>query len=198
MKFLTLAVLILLAGCGSGTPRGIFVLSAPANDVAGVHAEDGRPVVDVRTVSLPDYLDTTDILRRDGRNELKASETGLWGERLSVGISDSLISSLTRRLPAVRVLHAPLPGQPARDVLVNVDAFDIRADGLCVLTARWTILRDDRRTVDTAERGTFLTKAQGAAGSITDAAVVAAMADAVGQLADRIAVDLSRGAQRPR
>jgi uncharacterized lipoprotein YmbA len=195
MKTLALISLLILLGCSSGTQRGIYVLSAPADDVAGVHTEDGRPVVDIRTVSLPDYLDTTDILLRDGRNELKASETGRWGERLSVGITDALIAALARRQPMTRVLHKPLSGQPARDLLVDIEAFDIQAGGQCVLTARWTILQDDRRTIDAAERGTFVTKT---AGSVTDAAVASAMAEAVVQLADRIAADLSRGAKRPR
>src|SRR5580658_387978 len=161
MKFLMLAVSLVLFGCSSGTQPDIYVLSAPADEVAGVHSEDGRPVVELRSVTLPDYLDTSDFLLRDGRNELKASTTARWGERLSVGITHALLMSLTRRLPGMLVVQTPVSGQPARDVLVDVEAFDIRADGQCVLTARWTILQDDRRTIDAAERGTFVTKASG-------------------------------------
>ena len=40
------------------------------------------PVVELKPVSLPDYLNSTDILLRDGQNELTASPTGRWGERL--------------------------------------------------------------------------------------------------------------------
>jgi uncharacterized lipoprotein YmbA len=196
MKSLALAALLLLAGCASGPPPATYVLSAPAEPVAGVLREDDRPVVDLPTVPVPDYLDTSDIFVRDGRNELKSSQTGRWGERLSVGMTHALIVALARRLPNVLVTHSPLSGQPARDVLVDVEAFDTRPDGRCVLTARWTILREDRRTIGSTERGTFVTMAPGTAGSLTDAAIVSAMAAAVEQLADHLAISLGRDAGR--
>jgi len=192
MKFPAFAAFLMLTGCATGSLPKSYVLSPPADPVAGVRSEDGRSVVEVPTVALPDYLDTSDILRRDGRNELTASTTGHWGERLSVGITYALIVSLTRRLPSVLVVHGAVSGQSAREVLVNIEAFDIRQDGRCVLTARWSIVGDDHRTVQATERGTFVTTAAGQA----DDAIVAAMADAVGQLADRLAVTLNRRGPR--
>jgi uncharacterized lipoprotein YmbA len=194
---LLLAALIVLTGCSSSPVPSTYVLSAPADPIAGVHSEAGRPVVELPTVSLPDYLDSTDIFLRDGRNELKSSRTGQWGERLSVGITHALETSLARRLPGVLVVHTPLSGRPDRRLLVDVEAFDVQPDGRCVLTARWTIA--DSGTAAVAERGTFLTMtAAGSKGSLTDTAVVAAMEAAVDQLADRIAVSLRRGSARPR
>jgi uncharacterized lipoprotein YmbA len=66
----------------------------------------------------------------------------------------------------------------------------LRADlvspvGRCVLVADWSILDANRQTVLSVDRGAFKT---GAAGSRPgDGAIVAAMADAVGELAQRIA-----------
>jgi uncharacterized lipoprotein YmbA len=198
MRPLALGALLILMGCSSGSPPTTYVLNTPADAVEGVAAETGRPVVELRTVSLPDYLDTTDIFVRDGSNELKSSQTGHWGERLSVGIADALIASLTRHLPAVRVTHAPLADEASRQLRVDVEAFDMRPDGHCVLTARWTVLGDDRRTVEAAERGTFVTLVPGTAEKLTDASIVSAMAAAVERLADRIANTLDRRAIRPR
>ena len=196
MKLPALLGLLALIGCASSTPRNIYVLSVPADPVAGVHAEDGRPIVELRTVELPDYLDNTDILQRGGRNELKASSTGRWGERLSVGITHALAVALTRRLPSDQVIQSSSSEQPGRMVQVDIDAVDIQPDGRCVLTARWTILQEDRRTVARTERGTFVT--QSPSGGVSDASVVSAMEAAVEQLADRIAAALRRAPGRPR
>jgi len=105
------AVSLVLAACASSPPPRTFVLSAPAEPVAGVLNEAGRPIVELPTVALPDYLDSTDILLRDGRNELKPSPTARWGERLSVGITHALEVALTRRLPGVLVTHVAIPGR---------------------------------------------------------------------------------------
>lgn len=196
MRSIALLAVMFLMGCGAPTPPPRnYVLSTPVEPVAGVVKEDGRPVVELRTLSVPDYLDTTDILQRDGRNELKASTTGRWGERLSVGMAHALVVSLSRRMPSLLITRSAISGQPARELRVDVEAFDVWPDGRCGLTARWTILRDDR-TVETAERGTFVAQARADASGISDAATVSAMTDAVEQLAARIAADLGRPADR--
>lgn len=116
---------------------------------------------------------------------------------MSVGITHALETALARRLPGVLVVHTPLSGRPDRRLLVDVEAFDVQADGRCVLTARWSIA--DSGTATAAEQGTFVTTtAAGSKGSLTDAAVVAAMEAAVDQLADRIAASLRRAPARPR
>jgi len=197
-SLLAVTVLIALIGCSSSPVPRTYVLSTPADPVAGVRNEAGRPVVELPTVSLPDYLDSSDILLRDGRNELKPSVTGKWGERLSVGITHALEISLARRLPGILVTHTPMPGQPGRRVLVDVTAFDFQPDGRCVLTARWTIPGNDQQAAAIAEQGTFVTVSQASSGGFSDAAVVSAMAAAVDQLADRIANSLRRVSSRPR
>jgi uncharacterized lipoprotein YmbA len=203
-SFLMIAALLLLAGCAAPPLPRIYVLSTPTSPVADVVNEAGRPVVELPTVALPDYLDSTDILLRDGQNELKPSQTGRWGERLSLGITHALEVSLARRLPGVLVTHSAMPGQPAVSLLVNVEAFDVHPDGQCVLTARWMIPGDDGQAATISQQGTFVTKAAGSAGAagapaaLSDAAIVSAMAAAVDQLADRIAMSLQRGTVRPR
>jgi hypothetical protein len=200
---LTLAALFILAGCSSTPVPRTYVLSTPADPTAGVHNESGQPVVEIPTVSMPDYLDTPDIFSRDGRNELKSSATGRWGERLSLGVTHALEVALGRRLPGFLVTHTPVPsGQAARSVLVDVDGFDVQPDGRCVLTAHWTTTGSDAQATSITERGTFVTMVAATPGSkdpLPDAAVVAAMAASVDQLADRIANNLRRGASpRPR
>lgn len=174
----------LLAGCSAGPAPHSFVLSAPAAPTEGVRLESGRPILEIKPVLVPDYLDTTDILIRNGRNELHVNPSARWAERLSVGITHALATALVTRLPTMTVVTTPVHRQPARLVVVDVEAFDVFPDGRCVLIARWTIEGADRRATAVLERGSVATRA---ADGASDAAIVAAMAEAVEKLAEHIA-----------
>lgn len=198
-SLLSLAALLLVAGCAASPLPHIYVLGTPAQPDPGVINEAGRPVIAVPTVALPDYLDGTDIVLRNGQNELTSSMTGRWGERLSLGITHALEGALARRLPGFLVTHSAMPGQSAVTLLVNVDAFDVHLDGQCVLTARWMLPGENGQQGTISQRGTFVTKAVvSVGGSLTDAAIVSAMAAAVDQLSDRIAMGLRPRSMRPR
>jgi uncharacterized lipoprotein YmbA len=188
-----------VAGCSSTAPPNVYVLAPEANTRPSETSQTGRPVVSVRHVVLPDYLDNTDLFVRDGRNALKSSTTGQWGERLSVGVTHAVAEDLTRRLPGFVIDQHEAAGRPSRTVLIDVDGFDVTSDGRCALTARWTILGEDGQGTGVSARATFVTMVGQSSDSsrtsdkkLTDAGVVAAMAAAVEQLADRVASDLSR------
>jgi uncharacterized lipoprotein YmbA len=140
----------------------------------------------LQRVLVPDYLDTTDILLRVGTHELHESTSGRWGERLSLGITRALRADLAGQL-ALDVTSASEPGANfARQILVNVDAFDVWNDGRCVLIADWTILDTDRRAVLATGRGAFVTPPIRGRNP-SDGEIVTGMADAVEQLSASIA-----------
>jgi uncharacterized protein len=195
---LMIAAVIFLTGCAASPLPRTYVLGTPAEPVPGVVNEAGRPVIELPTVALPDYLDSTDILLRNGQNELTPSTTGRWGERLSLGITHALGVALARRLPGVLLTHTSMPGRASVTLLVNVEAFDVHPDGQCVLTARWMIAGESGQAATISQQGTFVTKAAASSGPLSDAAIVSAMAAAVDQLADRIAMSLPRSSVRPR
>jgi uncharacterized protein len=174
-----------VAGCVSGHAQQIYVLS-DAVDTPMDHKAAGTDL-QLERILVPDYLDSTDILSRVGDHELHASSSGRWGERLSLGIMHALWADLALRLPQDRVMLARPAEKSARQILVNVDAFDVWPNGHCVLAANWTILDTDRTVVLAAGRGTF-TVPSDHGGKPTDGAVVSAMAEALRQLADSIAV----------
>ena len=174
-----LLVLACQMGCQSGPAPRVYVLGPPASEAEGLTAETNRPVLELRRISLPDYLDTSDMLRRGGRNELTISTTGRWGERLSVGIARALRAGLARRLEGTIVTGAAA-GQTARRLSVDVEAFDAPASGPCVLTARWALS-------GTAVRGTFVSRTVVPDGPNGDAALAAAMSEVVDRLAGEIA-----------
>jgi uncharacterized lipoprotein YmbA len=151
-----------------------------------------RPAIQLQPVTIPDYLDTTDILLRSGQNELKVSPTGRWAERLSDGLDHALMADLLIRLPGDQVTAAPPTSGSARQIRVTVEAFDVRPDGRCILTAAWTILDNNNEVVLVSERGAFVALAKDESGSIGDAAIVSAMEVAIGKLADGIVSAVSK------
>ena len=124
-KWLLVAgVTLPLLGCGGSTPQPkIYVLGRVTDPRPVTTAETGRPVVEMKTVSVPDYLDTLDIQVRDGQNGLKPSLTGRWGERLSVGITRILADGLTRRLPRSQSPVITSPSTRTRSPTTVPDAF---------------------------------------------------------------------------
>lgn len=184
---LALAALIpLAAGCLSHREyRHIYCLDGAFDAPTQAAAVAERPVMRLQRVLIPDYLDTTDIVLRVGAHEIHESATGRFGERLSLGLTHALRSDLATRLPLYSIELAQSADRPVRQILVNVDAFDVWPTGRCVLAADWTILGADRKALLSGDLGTFTTAAAGV--HPDDGAIVAAMADAVRQLADRIA-----------
>lgn len=179
--------ILLLCGCGSFALPSVYILGNPTPAAVSVTSEDGLPIVAIDTVTVPDYLDSTDIVRHAGSNEVRVSATGKWGERLSVGLTRALVSALSRRLPHMVIERRTDDEAPWR-VLVDIQRFDIGADGQCILTARWHIITTDGKTFSVGEDGNFVEPAA----INTDAAVVTAMNLATDQLAGRIATSLQR------
>jgi uncharacterized protein len=181
------AFMSVAAGCVTHRePRHVYSLEGAVEESTQVVAGTQRPVMRLQRVLIPDYLDTVDILSREGAHEVHESATGRFAERLSVGITHALRSDLASRLPQYSIALTQPPGAPTRQIVVAVDQLDIQPNGRCVLVADWTLLDADRKALLSADRGTF--NAAATAVGPRDAAIVAAIADVVRQLADRIAV----------
>lgn len=185
------ALLAGIVGCASLPPRKIYVLENANEAALEAYAVNAAPVLRLERVLVPDYLDTTDILTRTGGHDLHSSRTGQWGERLSLGITHALRADLAVRLPSQIVTGSQSTDKGVHQILVNVDTFNVWADGHCVLTANWSLLEKDGRDAELTEHGAFKTPAS-SGGTASDATVVAAMADAVSQLADGIASTVKR------
>lgn len=184
-RLAVIALLSLFAGCASHPSRNIYVLNSASDSAVSTAGAAPAPVLHLARVLVPDYLDTTDILLRVGQHEVQASDTGRWGERLSVGITHALRADLADRLPKDTVSLGRSSDRSARQIRVMVETFDVWADGHCVLKANWSLEAENRAVVKNGQ-GTFTAPvAAGATGG--DGAVVSNMANAVSQLADSIA-----------
>ncbi len=190
MKMLSLpslAVLLSLGltGCGglAGAPVKLYVLGDAAAPVATGAVPTDRPILELKTVQLPDYLDNQDILTRGAANEVVASVAGRWAERLSVGMTRALAADLGLRLPGYVLISAPPAfGATPRQIHVDVDAFDARADGRVYLAARWSITKTSGDLAASAR--VSLVEPVSAPG---DVGLAAAMSRVLHRLADAIA-----------
>lgn len=180
------AVVFGVAACSlPGPPPAEYVLGVMSVAKATATPQTGLPVIEVKRVQVPDYLDTTDILERRG-NALVRLPASRWGERLSVGMTRALAASLAVRLPHMVVTATPSVERPMRQILVDVGAFDATADRKVVLVVRWTVVDGASRRVLLTEEASLVEPIAGAG----DGALVAAMSRALEALADQLAAGI--------
>jgi uncharacterized lipoprotein YmbA len=177
---------LVLCGCGTFPLHRVYVLGDPNPSTPGVTDEAGRPHIELKTVTVPDYIDTTDITRRTASNEVTTSTTGRWGERVSIGVTRVLAIDLARRLPEV-VIESRGAFEPSRRLFVDVERFEISEDGRCTLSARWRLASSDGKISSSSEQATFVESAT----SKTDAAAALAMTSAIDELSSEIAASVN-------
>jgi hypothetical protein len=174
---------VLVSSCAA-PPLTLYTLGAPPI------ASDARPlgrhpiVIAVARVTIPDALDTEDMLVRDG-NTLRRSQRGRWASRLSLGITDRLTERLAARYPRALVTDRPLTETPSERILVNIGRLDVSAEGVATMDADWMVVPRDAAAPARRERGHF-----SATGPVkTDQDVVTLVGAVLDQLAGAIEVD---------
>lgn len=179
------AIGIILAACSPAAPLPTTYVLGPAPKAAdSVEPLVGRPVLLVRSVLVPDYLDVSDIMVRRADNSVMPSATGRWGERLSVGATRALALGLQQRLPGLVVTRDAPMDRATMEVRVDVETFEAQADGTVIFAARWQAA--DGHGILAAERVAVTEPSTGSA----DAAVSAGMTRALDDLSARIATSI--------
>ena len=183
---------IAVASCAS-PPVTLYALGASgggASDNDGAVAlRPGSTVIELARVTLPDYLDTQDILVRRG-SVLASSHTGRWASRLSLGATDLLAARLARTRPGALVTGQPQTTTPTYRLVVNISRFDValQADGAGrgTLDADWLIVPREATLPTLRDRVSL--ESTGAVGS--DQGVVSLETTLLSRLAD--AIDITR------
>jgi uncharacterized lipoprotein YmbA len=145
LSLLLLGLLLLpaIGGCDGGKRTEFYTLApaAPQNS-AGV-GSGGAPAVAVGPVSLPAYLDRTQIVTQVNANRVELGELHAWVEPLDSLVARILVENLSALLGASEV-HAWRPqGGLKSDLRVEVEVlrFDTDALGASTLVARWLLFR---------------------------------------------------------
>jgi uncharacterized protein len=129
---------LLMTACAS-PPLSLYTLTPSDAPVATVSLSDRTPVIEIRRVVIPDYLDTQDILVRSG-NILQRSPHGRWASRLSIEVTRYLTGLLAARRPNALITDQLPAATPNDRIFITISNLDVTSAGLATLEADWTIV----------------------------------------------------------
>lgn len=142
---LACALCSLVAGCflkPSTVATRSFVLTPMP--VGETKAGTGHLAVGVGLVKMPPYLLRSSIAHRKSANEVSYLENYLWAEPLNQSFQRALAANLAVLLPTDQIrLSAWQRAEVTVAVYVNVEQFDVDAQGRGTLIAWWRIASPD-------------------------------------------------------
>lgn len=168
-----------LAGCASPEPTYYTLAVVPGRAAGG-----GPPTIEVQRPSIAGYLDRTAIVRRGPDYTLAVASGELWGEPFDEMIGRVLAQDLTQRLPGSTVAYENAIAGNEAEVDLDVERFDADPQGRVTLLAQVTVRRNDHLAGARELRFTAPTPAT------STPALVGAMSQVLGKLADQIAAML--------
>lgn len=145
-----LCFMLLLSGCSQMPPPRLHVLASESTvTLPESGTGEGRvgryaaPVVAVGPVTLPEYLDRSEIVWRKGNLHLVMEDGDRWAESLRAGIHRVLSVSLARRLGEAAVVLPAGDRDSEADLAVPVfiDAFERDDQGRVTLSVQWEVRR---------------------------------------------------------
>ena len=177
-----------LSACGTSPKTHFYLLSQdhPA-DKNAVHNADGLRI-GVWKARLPEFLDRSEIVTRNGQHNIELSDFHKWAGRLDNNLSRLVADELGERLHTGRVAVSPWPAYIKNNYQVKlyIERFDGQLGGEIVLSGAWSLLNGGGNKELAWEPFTFKTTAA----SATYSDMIAALSTLTVQLADRIATTI--------
>lgn len=133
LRALALLLLVACAACGSTSPSRFFALAAlePGSEPAR-----GSAVVQLDGVSVAEYLERPQLVRRASAVELEVDEFHRWAEPLDEALTRVLDADLRQLLGS----NAAGPQAPVLRLTCRVTRFERDAEGSAVLEAHWSLV----------------------------------------------------------
>lgn len=140
-----LATTILLAACGSA-PKDKFYTLAPASATTPA-ATASAPAcygVAIGPVRVPEALDRTQMVVREGPNRVEILDQHRWAGSLRSEIARALAAGVGAQLPEAQVsVHDGQAGRNAAyRVAVDIERFDATVNDSVAVQALWTIRQE--------------------------------------------------------
>jgi hypothetical protein len=177
----------LFSGCGSSPAAKFYTLTPltqQAQDTRGVNAWLAQPII-IGPVEIPEYLDRHEIVIRSEQNQLILSEFNLWGGSLKADVNRVLMENISYFLASegIPVVTWKIGAADAFRLPVQIVRFDGAPNNDMVLKARWSVVGRDGKAFELVRESNISVPVRGG----NHAAIVAAMSDALGELAKEIA-----------
>ena len=176
---LPLAAGMAAAACSSPDPRYYSIVIRSGPSLAA-----GPKIVRVKDIGLASYLDRREIVRSSEGYRLDIMSNDWWGESLGSMLNRVLVQELSQRLPASSVYgeSGAINADENASVGVNIQRLDADRANNLVLIAQVAV--DFNRPRRTAARNFSISKPMP---TPDIPGLVAAISNAVGELADGIA-----------
>jgi hypothetical protein len=182
------ALLMVLAGCGTSPPPRYHGLDVPApSPVSG----GARMLVEILPVAIPERLNREEMVLTGETGQLDVRDGDHWAAPLSDEIRQILADSLWRRLLAADVYLAPVVpaanGLPQYRLALRVERFEAVPGRSAVVEGSWTVRRLPQGQAVSCRAGMTL-----ALQDRTPDAAAKALSDGVGQLTRLVAESVGR------
>lgn len=163
ITFAALTSFLMIEGC-SAPPLKYYTFNEDnQNKITNQinHYSTSTPTVIITPVTVPDYLDTTDIVTRNN-TDLHHSINGRMSSVLSIGITDFITRFLADQNPNLFITNQRQIGEPSSQILINIRRLDVEEqankNGYATLEADWSIIpNNEQRSID-KRKGTFVAK----------------------------------------
>ncbi len=193
-----------LVGCFGTSPATRFYTLCPPE---GGHAPETavmNAAVEIGPITIPDYLNRTQIVTRSGRNELVLAEFDRWGGSLDEEISRALAADLTARLSSLRIAVLPwrspllATARTVYRISVAIDRFDGAPGATVVLNATWGMfVREEKHERSVlAQQSTVTEEVRGTGYGEMVAAMGKAVEGLGKEMANRVAEVAARQAEK--
>jgi uncharacterized lipoprotein YmbA len=178
--------LLLPAACGHSPPTRFLTLDATPGTGGG--AGYRGPAIRVPAVRIPPDLDRDEFVQKVSPGELKVEDLVHWSGSLGMLARNTLILDLSSRLPAGKVSPPDAPAQSGGvRIDVSVMSLDVAA-GTASLQAAYAFAADDGQAPASYRQWITLQAPSGGGTAVETARAFSAL---LGQLADRITMDLA-------
>ena len=148
--FLSLAMIILLAGCASSPPTRYYMLNSTPDikEMAG-KTDNNCPTVGVGPIELPQYLSRAQIATAPSENEVSYADFDQWAQPLPGNFSHVIAGNLSKLTCTKAVYQFPwiMPEHPDYRVRIQVVTMTGNPGGTALLDAWWTISGKDNKVM---------------------------------------------------
>lgn len=134
----TLFCLAIIAGCGSSPRSDYYMLTANAPGIPG----GGGPSIGIGPVSVPEYLNTRQIVMNRNAHKLELAEFDRWAEPLDEGVSRVVAVNLAVMMNTADVQIFPWRRDAVPEYAARVTVVQFAAQGNeALLVTEWAVTR---------------------------------------------------------